>query len=50
MDFLKYNSIVLFLIILMCILMSKYILNKTQKEMFIQAESFNNISNYQNSD
>ena len=47
MYFLKYNSIVLFLIILLCVCMSKYILNKTQKEMFMQLEDFNN-SNYQN--
>lgn len=46
MDFLKYNAIVLFLTILMCVLMSKYILNKTQKEMFTIAEGFdNNINN-----
>lgn len=34
MDFLKYNFVVIFLVILLCILMSKYILNKTQIEMF----------------
>ena len=45
MVFLKYNSIVLFITILMCVLMSKHILNKTQKEMFKQAESFHNESN-----
>jgi hypothetical protein len=41
MDFLKYNNVVLFFIILMCVLMSKYILNKTQTEMFMQADSIN---------
>ena len=34
MDLLKYNFVVLFFIILLCILMSKYILNKTNTEMF----------------
>ena len=34
MDFLKYNFVVIFLVILLCVLMSKYILNKTQIEMF----------------
>lgn len=48
MDFLKYNSVILFLIILMCILMSKYILNKTQTEMFMQAEGFYNNTSSQN--
>ena len=50
MDFLKYNSVILFLVISLCVLMSKYILNKTHKEMFMQAEGFYNMSNSQNSD
>ena len=34
MNLIKYNYVVLFFIVLLCILMSKYILNKTHKEMF----------------
>lgn len=34
MNLIKYNYVVLFFIVLLCILMSKYILNKAHKEMF----------------
>ena len=34
MDLLKYNYVILFFVILLCIIMSKYILVKTNKEMF----------------
>lgn len=34
MDLLKNNYIIIFFVILLCVLMSKYILTNTNKEMF----------------
>ena len=44
MDLLKYNYVVLFFIILLCVLMSNYILNKTNKEMFDLYNKINDIN------
>ena len=48
MYFLKHNYMILFIIILLCILMSKYILVKTQKEMFSLLKNKNNKNNKNN--